>query len=103
MGGAAVAQASVQAGAREIDRVVLLAPAEIATPEKIPGRKLFLIARADANSAGPRLPQVRAQFNRAPQPKSLVILEGSAHGQRIFQTEQRDRALQMIVGFLSKP
>lgn len=67
------------------------------------GRKLFLIARDDANSAGRRLPGIRAQFDRASSPKSLVVLEGAAHGQRIFQTDQRNAVLQMIVGFLSKP
>ena len=103
MGGAAVAHAAVDARAGEIDRVVLLAPAEIAAPEKIQGRKLFLVARDDANSAGPRLPGIRAQFNRTREPKSLVLLDGSAHAQRIFQTPQRDQVLQMIVGFLSKP
>jgi dienelactone hydrolase len=103
MGGAAVAQASVAAAAGEIDRIVLLAPAQIGTPEKMKGRKLFLTARDDANAAGLRLPGIRAQFLRAPEPKTLVLLEGSAHGQRIFQTDQGDAVLQMIVGFLRKP
>ena len=103
MGGAAVAQAAVDAGVGEIDRLVQLAPAEVGTPEKMQGRKLFLIARDDANSAGRRLPGIRAQFDRASSPKSLLVLEGAAHGQRIFQTDQRDAVLQMIVGFLSKP
>jgi hypothetical protein len=67
------------------------------------GRKLFLTAREDANAAGLRLPGIRAQFYRAPEPKTLVLLEGSAPGQRIFQTEQGDAVLQIIVGFLSKP
>jgi hypothetical protein len=40
-----------------------------------------------------RLPGIRAQFNRATEPKSLVVLEGSAG----------DAVLQIIVGFVSKP
>src|SRR5262245_581811 len=103
IGGAAAAQAAVDAASGDIDRIVLLAPAEIASPERMKGRKLFLTARGDANSAGLRLPAIRVQFDRAPEPKTWVVLDGSAHGQRVFQTEQRDAVLRMIVGFLNTP
>jgi len=34
----------------------------------------------------PRLPGIEDQFARLPGPKEMVVLEGSAHGQRIFGT-----------------
>ena len=83
MGGGAVAQASVEAEPGQIQHTVLLAPATIAAPERIQGHKLFITTREDANAAGPRLPGIRAQFERALEPKRLVVLEGAAHAQRI--------------------
>ena len=38
LGGAAVALAAIEVGPKAIDSIVLLAPAAIAAPEKIPGR-----------------------------------------------------------------
>ena len=58
-------------------RLVLLAASGIEEPEKLGGRKLFITARDDANDAGPRLPGIRAGYERAPEPKKLVILDGS--------------------------
>jgi dienelactone hydrolase len=101
MGGGATAQASVESAPGEIDRIVLLAPAAIAAPEKMKGRKLFIVARDDANSAGLRLPTIRDQFERAAKPKQLMVLEGVAHGQRIFGTEQGERVMREIQRFLS--
>jgi hypothetical protein len=65
------------------------------------GRKLFVIAREDANHAGLRLPKVRKQYERAPAPKELLILEGSAHAQRIFPTDQGEQLMREILRFLS--
>ncbi len=65
-GGGAAAQASVDAGAPEIDRLVLLAPMAIETPEKMTGHKLFITAREDRNAAGLRLPGIQNQFEKAP-------------------------------------
>jgi len=67
------------------------------------GRKLFVVARDDANDAGPRLPRIRRQYERAPGPKELLILEGSAHAQFIFETDQGERLMREIVRFLSAP
>jgi pimeloyl-ACP methyl ester carboxylesterase len=102
-GGAAAAQAAVLARPGEIDRLVLLAHGEIPEPEKMQGRKLFVVARDDANDAGPRLPRIRRQYERAPGPKELLVLEGSAHAQFIFETDQGERLLREIVRFLSAP
>jgi alpha/beta superfamily hydrolase len=102
-GGAAAAQAAVLARPGEIDRLVLLAHGEIQEPERMQGRKLFVVARDDANDAGPRLPRIRRQYERAPGPKELLVLEGSAHAQFIFDTDQGERLMREIVRFLSAP
>jgi pimeloyl-ACP methyl ester carboxylesterase len=103
MGADAAAGASVEASPGEIDRLVLLAGSAGEPAEKLKGRKLFVVARDDANSAGPRLPRIRAQFERAADPRELLILDGSAHAQFIFQTDQGDRLMRAILRFLLAP
>jgi pimeloyl-ACP methyl ester carboxylesterase len=101
-GGWAAADASVEAKPGEIDRLVLLAHSPIDKPEQIKGRKLFIVCRDDANDAGLRLPRIREQYEKAPDPKELVILEGSAHAQFIFATDQGERLMTEILRFLSE-
>lgn len=104
LGGGAAAQASVDAGPGEIDRIVLLAHMPIDHPEKMKGRKLFIASRDDLGSGDvPRLPGIRDQYQRAPGPKELVVLEGSAHAQFIFATPQGESLLAAIVRFLTAP
>ena len=100
-GGWAAADAAIEAKPGEIDRLVLLAHSPIDKPEQIKGRKLFIVCRDDANDAGLRLPRIREQYEKAPDPKELVILEGSAHAQFIFATDQGERLLTEILRFLS--
>lgn len=103
LGGGAAARAAVEAGPGEIDRVVLLAHSAIEHPERMKGRKLFIAARDDPASDGsPRLVKIREQYERAPEPKELLILEGAAHAQFIFQTEQGERLMREILRFLSE-
>jgi pimeloyl-ACP methyl ester carboxylesterase len=102
MGGDAALDA-VAAAPGEIDRLVLLASGAYGQPEKWKGRKLFIVARDDANDAGPRLPKIRAQYEKAPDPKELIIVEGSAHAQFLFQTDQGERVMREILRFLSAP
>jgi hypothetical protein len=59
------------------------------------------VARDDANDDGPRLPAIKAQYEKAPQPKELIVLDGSAHAQFLFQTDQADRVMREIIRFLS--
>ena len=102
LGGGAAAQAAVEAKTGEIDRVVLLAHMPIAAPERMQGRKLFITARGDLGSGDiPRLPGIREQFEKASQPKELIVLDGSAHAQALFETEHADRLMQEILKFLS--
>ena len=88
----------------QIDRLVLLAHSPIDQPERLPGRTLFIISRNDTTARGvPRLIDIRDQYRRAPEPKELVVLEGSAHAQFIFETDQGERLLHEIIRFLSEP
>jgi pimeloyl-ACP methyl ester carboxylesterase len=100
MGGAAVARAAIDAAPRAIESLVLLAPASMAAPEKIPGRKLFITAEDDANSAGLRLPGIKAQYARAKAPKEFTLLKGSAHGQRVFSAPEGQAVLGDVIRFL---
>jgi len=104
MGGDAAEGALAEAKPGEIDRVVLLAHGAYGPPEKLKGRKLFIVSRNDRGSDDqPRLTQIRAQYEKAPNPKELVILEGSAHAQFIFETDQGERLMREILRFLSEP
>ena len=103
-GGWAVGRAATQAPAGDINDIVLLAHSPIENPEALPGRKLFILTRDDFSGGGVlRLPSIREQYERAPAPKKLVILEGSAHAQHIFGTDQGARLLEEILNFLSGP
>jgi pimeloyl-ACP methyl ester carboxylesterase len=83
-----------------IDRLVLLASGAYTTLTKMKGPKLFILARDDANDDGPRLPKIRAQYLKASDPKKLIILDGSAHAQFLFQTDQGERVMREILLFL---
>lgn len=100
-GGSAAADAAIQAKPGEIDRVVLLAAWPGKQPEKFKVPKLLIIARDDANDDGPRLPRIRTDWEKVPEPKELIVLEGSAHAQFLFQTDQADRVMREILRFLS--
>jgi len=95
MGGGASANAVVHGKAGEIDRLVLLAPAPIQEPERIAGPKLVITSADD-----PITPKVREQYAKAPEPKQLQVLDGSAHAQFIFTTSHREHVMAEIVRFL---
>lgn len=104
MGGGAAADAAIAARPGEIDRLVLLASLASGPPEKIPGRKLFVVARDDMTASGkPRLIEIRKQYERCPEPKELVLLDGSAHAQYLFETDQAERLWREILRFLNEP
>jgi pimeloyl-ACP methyl ester carboxylesterase len=99
-GGSAAADASIVSKPGEIDRLILLAAYGNGPAEKIKSPLLLIVARDDSNDAGPRLPRIRAWFDKARQPKKLVVLDGSAHAQFLFQTEQADRVMSEVLRFL---
>jgi dienelactone hydrolase len=105
MGGGAVA-AAVAAHPGAIERMVFLAswPERGAPARLLKGRKLFITARDDRDGSGSlRLPRIREAFEKAPEPKRLVLLDGSAHAQFLFDTPQGERLLREIEAFLSEP
>ncbi len=102
-GGAATADASIDAEPGEIERLVLLAASTDRPAEKMKGRKLFIVARDDANADGPRLPKIRANYEKAVGPKELIILDGAAHAQYLFATDQGERLMREILRFLTEP
>jgi pimeloyl-ACP methyl ester carboxylesterase len=103
MGGSAAGDASIASESNEINRLVLLGAAPNGPAEKLKSPVLFIVARDDANDDGPRLPGIRAQYEKAPQPKELIVLDGSAHAQFLFQTDQGERVMHEILRFLSPP
>ena len=100
LGGDAVAEANIKSPG-SLSRIVLLGSSGTDNPEKLTGRKLYIVARNDSNGDGPRLPNIAKSYQRAQQPKQLVILEGSAHAQFLFATNQGSRLLQEILHFLT--
>ena len=102
MGGGAAADASI-AEPGQIDRLILLGATPQGPPERLKVRKLYIMTRDDTSGDGPRLPGLRAHFDKAPDPKELIILEGSAHAQIMFETEQAERVMREIFRFLSAP
>ena len=97
MGGGAAAQAAATAAPGEIDRVILLSPAPIDAPERIKGNKLFVASRGE-----PAVDRIREQYQRAQEPKRLVLLPGTAHAQHVFATDQAGRLTTAVVDFLSE-
>ena len=102
-GGSAAGDASIKSEQGEIDRVVFLGGAPNLPADGLKSRSLFIVAREDSNGAGLRLPGIRAQYEKAPEPKKLIVLEGSAHAQFLFQTDQSARVMHEIVRFLTMP
>ncbi len=98
MGGGAAARAAALAKKGQIDRLILLAHAPISNPEDITaGSSLFVVSQGDG-----LVSRVKAQFEKAPEPKRLEILEGNAHAQHIFKTPQGEILMDMITEFLSE-
>ena len=103
MGGGAAGAASIalQPGEhRLIDRLVMLGSAPYGPAEKLTSASLWIVARDDSSGDGPRLPGIRAQYEKAPEPKKLIVLDGSAHAQYLFQTDQGERVMKEILDFL---
>lgn len=86
-----------------IDRLVLLAHSPFEHPERLRARTLFIVAAEDRVGSGQlRLDAIREQFRLAPEPKRLVVLEGAAHAQFLFLTDQGERLYREIEIFLAQ-
>jgi len=103
MGGDAAGDADIESEAGEIDRIVFLAAEGGSAPERLKGRKLFIVSRDDRSGDGLRLPGISENYRKAPEPKQMIVLEGSAHAQFIFATAQGNRLMQEILRFLTAP
>jgi predicted alpha/beta superfamily hydrolase/dienelactone hydrolase len=103
MGGANAGEAAALAEPGEIDALVFLGSEGGGQPERMKGRKLFISTRDDIRGDGqPRLPAMRGNYEKTPEPKEAIILDGSAHAQFIFGTEHRDRVVGEILRFVAK-
>ncbi len=87
-GGGAAVDACIASQSGEIDRLVLLAAEPDGPADKIKAPLLVIVARDDTSGSGPRLPRVRRWYDQAPEPKKLLVVDGSAHAQFLFQTSQ---------------
>jgi len=100
MGGDAVGEAEERSPTGIFDKMIFLGSEGGDAPEKLRGCKLFIVARDDSNGSGPRLPGISKHYEEAPQPKKLVVLDGSAHAQYLFDTDQGPRLMNEILQFL---
>ena len=103
LGGGAAGDASIASEQGEINRLVFLGSAPDGPAEKLKCPSLFIVARDDRSSDGPRLPRIREQYEKAPEPKRMIVLDGSAHAQFLFQTDQGERVMHEILRFVSEP
>jgi pimeloyl-ACP methyl ester carboxylesterase len=103
LGGDAVGDADARSAPGTFDRIVLLGSQGGDAPAKLNGRKLFIVAREDRSGSGLRLPTITEHFRSAPEPKRLVVLDGSAHAQFLFATRQGPLVMKTILQFLQAP
>lgn len=100
MGGSAAGDASIASQPGEIDRLVLLGAAPNGPAERLKSPALFIVARDDTSGDERRLPGIQAQYEKAPEPKKLIVLDGSAHAQFLFRTDQAERVMREILQWL---
>lgn len=97
MGGGASARAATKAKPGEIDKLILLSPVPIEDPEKMKAASIYFIGSKGEALAS----DIREQYERAPKPKKLVLLEGRAHAQNIFATSQAQHLSDTLLQFLT--
>lgn len=97
MGATAAARAAMASSPGQIERLILLAPGPLAEAERLEAaHTLFVVSRGDR-----LLSAVEQSFAQAPEPKRLEILEGSAHAQHIFNTDQGARLTEILLADLT--
>jgi dienelactone hydrolase len=104
LGGMAAGDAVRNGKVGEIERVVFLgARASLAGGDisAMGARKLFIVARNDPDASGkPRLERIQADFDRVPEPRRMFLVDGTAHAQALFDTDQGEQVFQAILEFL---
>jgi predicted TIM-barrel fold metal-dependent hydrolase/pimeloyl-ACP methyl ester carboxylesterase len=104
MGGSAAAEASAAGGPGAIDRLVVLGAPPGSRPEELRSRLLVVAARDDVGPLDrPRLPAILAAYERAPEPKELRLVDGAAHAQFLFQSDQAAAVMEAVQSFLAAP
>lgn len=104
LGGSAAGAAVAEAALGEIGGIVLLGAPSYVAPEKLTARKLYIVTRDDFSGDHVlRLPRIQAEFDKAPEPKKLLVLEGAAHAQAMFATPDGPRVMNEILRFLAAP
>ena len=101
LGGGASATAAIHSPS-EMHRLVLLGSGIDGNPEQLRTPVLFILARDDTSGDGPRLPGIRADYEKVKGAKEWIVLDGSAHAQFLFETDHADRVMREIVRFLTK-
>lgn len=98
MGASAAAKAAIEAGEGEIAKLILLSPAPFRHPEKLKGDLLFIASKKES-----LVDPIRTAYEKAPTPKQIELIEGRAHAQHIFKTDQSERLTVVIEEFLNGP
>lgn len=96
MGGGIAGAAATQAKSGEISRLILLSPAPISNPEQMQADKILYVASSKETG----IAAIEEQYERAPEPKQLKLLDGNAHAQHIFKTTQKNALTDIIIQFL---
>lgn len=103
LGGWAAGRSAVDAAAGEIACVILLAATPVQHPENMQGHKLFIVGRGDLTGSGrQRLETVQNQYQRASDPKKLLVIDSEAHAQFLFETDHGQELMQAILYFLEQ-
>ena len=95
-GGPLAVEAVQHASPGEVDRLVLLSPAAVPSPERLALPTLF-VCSADE----PLAPRIREAFAAKPEPKRLVVLPGDAHAQHILDGPQGPAFTDALLAFLT--
>ena len=96
MGGGAVGDAVTQLDPGSIDGLILLAAVPTRSPERLHGRKLFIVSDGDGSRSS-----VERQYTAANEPKRMTVLPGSAHAQHIFGTPRAEALTRTILDWIS--
>ncbi len=96
MGGGIAGKTAAQIEKGILSHLILLSPAPIAKPEEMRANKILYIASTGEGG----IASIKAQFQRAPEPKRLKLLNGNAHAQHIFKTAEKKALTDIIVQFL---
>jgi len=95
MGGGAAAKASIHSKKGDIYKLILLSPMPVSNPEQLKGNILYIVSKRESIAK-----TIKKQFNKTPDPKKFAEIEGSAHAQHIFKTNQAKNLTKIIVDFL---